>query len=207
MSALLVGLILGLVVVASPPPPQVICSQPGLLDGFKIPADSLEVANDCWVMEPARIVHAVWWGGYLNWHPGDPHITTFDVRFYDNIECTPIDLIAEYIEVTPDTTFMGNCTDGLPCYRYDLDVEVDVGADPFWFTVKALIDSPDRYPPKWGRLGDELDIECFTVWGDLESGWEILDLPPDSDASQEFITEDPTPAENSTWGRIKVRFE
>ena len=183
---------------------ETVCIQPGMLDAVKIPADTTEVANDCEVPDARRVIQAIWWGGYTEWEQGDPDITSFDVRFYSNIACTPDMLLAEYLSATPDTTQLGDCMDSLPCFRYELDVDVDVPAGSFWFSVMVAADDRGRYPPKWGRLGDDLDQGCFTVWrvagGDE---WEVPPLPPDSDASQAFEVEEATPAGETSWGSIK----
>jgi hypothetical protein len=183
------------------------CSQPGMIYAYKIPADSAEVANDCWPSEAGRVVRTIWWGGYTDWDAGWPHIVTFDVRFYTDVECFPDVLIAEYIAATPDTFSMGNCTDGLPCYRYELEVDVPVASERFWFSVMVAQGVGDRYPPKWGRLGDEMDDGCPTVWRfGADDPWDVPQIPPDSDASQEFWIEPVTPVEGSTWGAIKEIF-
>jgi hypothetical protein len=185
---------------------ETICEQVGLHSGYKVPADTAEVANDCPAHGAARIVRAIWWGGYTEWEPDDPHITTFHARFYEELDCNPLTLVAEYLSVEPDTFSMGNCDDGLPCYRYELEVDVSVSG-PFWFSVQAVFDGKDRYPPKWGRLGDEVDTGCGNrVRPESAIDWQPLD-PLRTDVSQAFVIDHPTPAAGSTWGAIKTRFK
>ncbi len=184
--------------------PEVVCSMPGNLDTDKIPADSAEVANDCGGVGLARVTRAIWWGGYIYWQQGDPDILAFDVRFYDDVNCTPGSLLAEYLEVTPDTTRLGDCSDGYPCFRYELEVDVDVGPGAFWMGIRTS-GVFDPYPPRWGRLGDEVFDGCSTVWReDVFGQWSEPPLPPDWDASHEFVI-DPTgtPIEPSSWSRVK----
>jgi len=189
---------------------EVVCLQQGYLGGIKIPADTAEVANDCPDAGEVLVTKAIWWGGYTAWHPGDPDVMAFDVRFYQNLECTPSALLAEYLAVTPDTTRLGNCDDGLPCFRYELDVAVYVSG-PFWFSIMVTPggEAPDarQGPPKWGRLGDEIDFGCQTSGRpDAYGIWIPLELPPDSDASQAFEIDVATPAAGPTWGTIKAKY-
>ncbi|MFH1144895.1 MAG: hypothetical protein V1774_10170 [Candidatus Eisenbacteria bacterium] len=185
---------------------EMLCLQEGMLGGVKIPADSTEVASDCPDAAPARIIKAIWWGGYTAWEPGDPEILTFDVRFYHNVDCRPQGLIAQYLAATPDTFRLGNCNDGLPCLRYELDVDF-FASGPFWLSI-MVTPSALRYPPKWGRLGDEIDVGCQNQGFDAAFGtWTPLGDPYDSDASQGFLIEVPTPTEGKTWGRIKSTFQ
>ncbi len=186
--------------------PEIVCIQEGMLNGYKVPADTAEVANDCVEAGSAHVVRAIWCGGYTEWEPGDPHITTFHVRFYEELDCKPFSLIAEYLSAEPDTFSMGYCTDGLPCYQYELEVDVPVGPDPFWFSVQSAFAGKDRYPPKWGRLGDEADFGCGNrVRPENDIEWLPLD-PIHTDVSQKFVVEHPTPAEDGTWGAIKARY-
>jgi hypothetical protein len=183
-------------------PEATVCRLPGVLSSMKLPADTAEVANECSEAGMATVAKAIWWGGYIDWEPGDPEFTTFHVRFYEDIECTPEALIAEYLWATPDTTHLGNCNDGLPCFMYELDVSVDVGPGPFWMSIQMAIN--DRPPPKWGRLGDEVLDGCASQWrpeGDGE--WDDPPVPPDWDASHEFEIGPPTPVKPTTWGTVK----
>ena len=185
-----------------------VCSQPGFPGSTKIPADSLEVANDCEVASAGTIIHAVWWGGYIDWLPGDPDFTVFDVTFYGDILSAPGAAIVTYPSVVPDTTSMGLCDDGWPCFRYDLDVAVPVSAGRFWFGVRAHpIEPGRRYPPKWGRLGDEVFMGFQSMWGPSGTGpWTPVPGVPMWDASQQFEVWEPTPVRQTTWGVLRHLF-
>jgi hypothetical protein len=176
----------------------------------KIPADSAEVANDCPDAGVVRIVKAIWWGGYIEWAPGDPDVTCFDVRFYRDASCRPTALITEYLGATPDTTHLGNCTsDSLPCFRYELDVDVLVGPGPFWMSVQTACGSRPLHPLKWGRLGDEVFDGCASVLRvEGEEEWEHVDAPgyPDWEASHEFEASGATPVRPLSWSRLRALF-
>jgi len=182
---------------------ETVCILPGVITSEKIPADSTEVANDC-AAGTARLVRATWWGGYNEWHPGDPHVVCFDVRFYGDMECTPSSLIASYPSVFPDTTRIGYDPEGRPCFRYDLPVDVPVGPDAFWMSVQKSCEL--RYPPKWGRLGDGGVFDCPTKWR-VEGGmWEEIPIYSWMDASHQFEVAEPTPLRPVTWGRIRTLY-
>jgi hypothetical protein len=180
---------------------ETVCNQPGVVTSAKIGADSLEVANEC-AAGSSRIVRAIWWGGYLRWQPGDPHVTCFDVRFYDNLNCRPENLIASYLDATAETTRVGFDPDGRPCFQYALDVDVTVGPGSFWMSIQTGCRQPD--PPKWGRLGDEILDGCASVFKPEGGTWEPQVDLPDWDASHAFETGEPTPSREMTWGRLRT---
>jgi hypothetical protein len=179
---------------------DVVCLQPGVESSEKIPADSMEVANDC-AAGAARVLRAKWWGGYVDWNPGEPLVTCFHVRFYRNEACTPSDLIAAYLDAEAETTRVGDDPQGRPCFLYELVVDVPVGPDPFWMSIQTACRG--RYPPKWGRLGDEVLDGCNSQWQTDGGGWNPVPTLPDWDASQAFEVEDPTPVHATSWGRLR----
>jgi hypothetical protein len=177
------------------------CNQPGVVSSAKVEAESLEVANEC-AAGSARVVRAIWWGGYLKWQPGDVHATCFDVRFYDDKACRPANLIASYLDAIAETTRVGFDPDGRPCFRYALDVDVTVGPGSFWMSIQT--GCPQWDPPKWGRLGDEILDGCPSVIKPAGGTWDPLVSIPDWDASQAFEIGDPTPTQGITWGRLRM---
>jgi hypothetical protein len=177
------------------------CYQPGVVSSAKVQADSLEVANEC-AAGSSRVVRAIWWGGYLKWQPGEPQVTCFDVRFYDDMACHPANLIASYLDATAETTRVGLDPDGRPCFRYALDVDVTVGPGKFWMSIQT--GCPRRDPPKWGRLGDEILDGCPSVIKPAGGTWGPPLSLPDWDASQAFEMGDPSPTQGMTWGRLRM---
>jgi hypothetical protein len=180
---------------------ETVCAQPGVVSSEKIRADSLEVANDCGAGS-SRIIRAIWWGGYVEWHAGDPHVTCFDVRFYDDMTCGPHNLVAAYLDATAETTRVGLDPDGRPCFRYTLDVDVMVGPGSFWMSIQTGCRHPD--PPKWGRLGDEILDGCASLSRPEGGTWDPHPALPDWDASQAFETGEPTPSQEMSWGRLRM---
>lgn len=182
---------------------DLICSQPGDSLNVKFPSDSIEVANECEVTSPCTIVKATWWGGPMQPQAAYPDSATFDVRFYDDLVCTPDGILAEYLGVRLPGTLTGHDPDGLPCFRYDLDVFVPV-ASKFWMGIRYLAPSGSKLPPQWGRLGDEIFLGCGSHWRPPAFGtWFEIDNLPEYDVSHEFEVEQPTPVQSTSWGTLR----
>jgi hypothetical protein len=63
------------------------------------------------------------------------------------------------------------------------------------------------YPPKWGRLGDEVYDDCGSVWRIAGFGeWEEITDYGDWDASQEFVIGPPTAGKETRWGTIRTLY-
>jgi hypothetical protein len=195
-----------------------LCLQPLDIESDKVPSEvnetydiHAEVAGDCWTDGPGTMTRVVWWGGYIDGDPGDPPVTTFDIRFYtDSGECTPDSLIAGLFAQPPVITYIGDDPNGYPTYMYELELDVDMPEGKFWFSVQGRT---DQYPPLHGRAGDGGDIggTCETVFRGDYFGIEYPEWTPIRDvvggdwtASQFFeFRPGTTPVEPSTWGATK----
>lgn len=107
-----------------------------------------EIANDFYSSSPTTIFETVWWGEYFNGQ-GEPNVSAFNLRFYEDGGGVPGSLVAEYLETIPtETIALGQGQDG-PIYEYHAFVMVDVGEGPYWFSAQAC---DHEFPPQWGRL-------------------------------------------------------
>ena len=107
-----------------------------------------ETANDFYSSEPTTIYEAVWWGEYFN-SPGDPTVSAFNLRFYDDAGGVPGSIVAEYLETAPTDTFaIGQGPEG-PVYEHHAAVSANIGEGTYWFSVQAC---DHAFPPQWGRL-------------------------------------------------------
>jgi hypothetical protein len=121
-----------------------------------------ELVND-FLVSGICVDNARWWGGYYTYVPGDPLLTSFNLRFYDDGGCVPNDVIAEYILCdNASETFIYDQS-GYPIYEYNYGVGCTVVPDNlYWFGVQGG-DHP--FPPQWGRLeADGGVVFCDTVF-------------------------------------------
>jgi hypothetical protein len=101
-----------------------------------------------------------------------------------------------------ETTRVGLDPQGWPCFQYALNVDVPVGPGSFWMSVQTGCRYPD--PPKWGRLGDEVLDGCFSLSQTVPGTWDPPLSFPDWDASQAYEIDDPSPAQQTTWGCLRL---
>jgi hypothetical protein len=177
-----------------------------------------ELANDFLSgSEEPYIVGARWWGGYYNYVPGDPLVTSFNLRFYDDAGCIPGSVLCEYvIPSNANETFIYNQGGLFPVYEYDIEsgyLYCPVAPDVlYWFGVQAG-DHP--FPPQWGRIEATGGVQlCDTVFKgaifsfpDWTPAVDVFGVA--FDASQELICGfgiPPFATVPTTWGTVKVLF-
>jgi hypothetical protein len=169
-----------------------------------------ELANDFLVGAGPNVDGARWWGGYYNYIPGDPLVTSFNLRFYDDAGCIPGSVLCEYVIPTnANETFIYDQF-GFPVYEYnDEDVCCAVAADVlYWFGAQAG-DHP--FPPQWGRIEAAGGVQlCDTVFKgaifsfpDWTPAVDVFGVA--FDAAQELTCGDcqGTATEETSWGAIK----
>ncbi len=202
---------------------EVSCSQPVDMQTDKISSEVnsyydyvSEVANDCQVEVPGTLTRVSWWGGYIDGPPGDPEVTTFILRFYEDsdLSCTPGVVIAELLDQAPSITYIGDGPSGYPTYIYDLAISVHLEPGIFWFGVQAVNEAMRfRYPPKHGRAGDGGDKaperSCETMFRSAYYGFpdwtpisEVIGHPWTASQEFEFIP-DQISTRQDTWGAMK----
>lgn len=192
-------------------------SEPVDLEAGKISSEIIgmyglesEIANDFILESDAYVTLAIGYGGYYNWVPGDPEVTSYNWKFYTDAACVPDVLFDTY--ASPGTvTFVGYDGYGYPSYKIEnAGLAVSVAANQIiWFVLQAA-DHP--FPPQWGRDGARHVTNCdsmfrseffsypeWTVAGDIGPFWE---------ASQEFgcSTEPPVATKRSSWGAVRGLF-
>jgi hypothetical protein len=170
-----------------------------------------ELANDFLVGAGPFLDAARWWGGYYNYAPGDPLVTSFNLRFYDDAGCVPGSILCEYvIPSNANETFIYNQGGLFPVYEYNDLVCCPVAGDVlYWFGAQAG-DHP--FPPQWGRIEAAGGVQlCDTVFkGAIFSfpDWTpAVDVFGVSfDAAQELScaeTCDGVATQETNWGAIK----
>lgn len=171
-----------------------------------------EVANDFLIGFETGITLARWWGGYTAYHPGDPLVNGFNLRFYEDGPCIPQGLLSEII-VPHDCnqTHVGEGHGG-PTYEYFAGEEDGVccpvgEGQRVWFGAQTA-DHP--FPPQWGRCAAYEVTGCDAVFKaeyfsfpDWTPAVDVIGTP--YDASQEFECGDcgGVAVEAASWGRIK----
>jgi hypothetical protein len=191
-------------------------SEPADLNDAKISSEIIgayglesEVANDFMVPDDTLIDVAYGYGGYYNWVPGDPPITSLNWKFYDDAGCVPNTLLNTFTGLGTEI-FIGYDAYGWPTYKYVLNVAQTVnGGELYWFSLQAA-DHP--YPPQWGRQGTGgIVTNCDTMFKSAffsYPNWTPAgDLGP-WDAAQEFECqpEIPTPTQETSWGAVRELF-
>lgn len=133
---------------------DVVWDQPPDLNGGRFTSEVIsnlglmsEIADDfvaSWWMNRIRM-----WGGYYNWSPGDPEITSLNLRFYEDVGSYPGAVAAEYFGLPVEAEFVTSDPYG-PIYEYVICGSYDflVGGRRYWISFQAG-DHP--YPPQWGR--------------------------------------------------------
>jgi len=152
-----------------------------------------ETANDFYSSASVTILEAVWWGEYYS--GGEPDVSAFNLRFYDDSDGTPGSLIAEYLESSQvDAIYIGQGIGG-PIYEYHAPVSVDIGVGSYWFSVQAC---DHVFPPQWGRLAagqvtgyESVSRSRFLGFPDWTASSQVFGEP--LDASQRFIVTPPLP--------------
>jgi hypothetical protein len=123
-----------------------------------------EIANDFMLEFDDYIDLARWWGGYFRYAPGDPLITSVNLRFFDDAGCVPgSELLEVIIPNNAHETFVYNQGGLFPIYVYyaaGLNFRV-VGGERYWFEAQAG-DHP--FPPQWGRVAAVSIQLCDTVF-------------------------------------------
>jgi hypothetical protein len=202
-------------------PDTTVCwSEPPNLEGDLVRSDIVEVydleaevANDFLIEDPGiHLVSVRWWGGYVEQNFYSVESFIFRVYLTDAVDpCLPGDLYHEVIiEGNANETYLDDPY-GFPLYEYHAPLSMTPpGPDVYWFVVLAG-DHP--VPPNlWGRLQAAAVTGCPSVFrSDFFSfpDWiEIEDLNGRPyDASQEFeCSDEPTPAEQTSWGGIKALY-
>jgi hypothetical protein len=170
-----------------------------------------ELANDFLVATDAMISHAIGYGGYYNWVPGDPPITSLNWKFYSDGGCVPDQLLEVYTGLGVET-FIGCDSFGYPIYKYERDIYFNVmGNELYWMGLQAT-DHP--FPPQWGRTGTGTIVtNCDTLFKSAYFGYpywipasDLVGAP--YDAAQEFECGGgpPTTTKSTTWGKVKALF-
>jgi hypothetical protein len=166
-----------------------------------------EVANDFVLEFDTTVTKAIGYGGYYNWTPGDPPVTSYNWLFYSDAGCVPNVLLETFVGLDTES-FIGYDGFGYPTYRYEIEVTFAAAANTsYWFVLQAA-DHP--FPPQWGRqgTGDWNVTNCTSTFRSEFFGypeWEpiyLLGLFP-WDAAQEFECGEPVPVETTTWGVVR----
>jgi len=167
-----------------------------------------EVINDCTL--DGTITTVVWWGGYSQWNPGDPELTSFNLRFYADQGCFPGELLAEFMGMSPAIEFAGYDSLGYPSYKYEVTLDMPIQNFTFWFGAQG---GDHLFPPQWGRGGNGGYFRsCPSMFKSAYYGYpdwvpveDVIGRP--WDASQEFQYEPPpTASRGSTWGAIRSHY-
>ncbi len=176
-------------------------SHPGDLLGNVVDSEQIlmyglesEVADDFSLCPggPHTIPKVIAWGSYFDWHPGDPDVPAYNLRFYQDAGGLPGSEIASCLNLVPTSiTYFGDNIYGAPCYQIEFDVSVGgiLGATVYWLGVQA---SDHDYPPRWGR--QQADSFFGSLAAYRSAFWGFPDWVPASeafvgleyDASQEF---------------------
>jgi hypothetical protein len=199
-----------------PPNRDIFWSEPPNLEGLIGSSEQIlefgletELANDFLTDRDLTITLARWWGGYYNYTPGDPLVTSFNLRFYENADCLPGPLYYEVVVFSNAHESFIYDQGAYPIYEYRLSLVLEVTqGHNYWFLAQAG-DHP--FPPQWGRLQSVESIGCEAAFRSeffSYPDWAVPcgDLPPiyPCDFSQEFEEEsEPTPVIPSSWGKIK----
>lgn len=195
-------------------------SRPPNLYGGKISSDIIgayglvsEIADDFMICDAgiaATIVKAIGYGGYYNWAPGDPDVTAYNLRWFDDTDCFPGAMFASQLGLTETVSFIGYDGFGYPTYKLEFVVSVAVdGATRYWWVLQA---DDHVFPPQWGRQQaadfiwgcDAMFKSAFFGYPDWvpAGGLDIF-----FDAAQEFDCEcGPTSSQAPTWGQVKALF-
>jgi hypothetical protein len=194
----------------------VVWSEPPNLDGLIASSEVIgqfaletELANDFFLPGDYWIAIARWWGGYYN-NNGCSDIgvaTNWNLRFYDDGGCVPLNTISETMGVFANETFV-YCQGGFyPIFKYeDTALSLQLQANTlYWFSAQA---ADHAFPPQCGRVASADVVGCDTVfksayfsYPDWTPGIDVFGVA--FDASQEFEEYHIVPTERTTWGAVK----
>lgn len=160
-----------------------------------------EIANDFLVEAPATVRIVTWWGGYWN---GDPLPTAgpFNLRFYNDGGCVPLDMILEVIATDVEQVQFNPPN----MFVYDYCVELALDPNLYWFGVNM----EHVFPPQWGRVAaimvqlcDSVFKSAYFAYPDWVPAIDVFGAP--FDASQMFEDDEcgGVATEESSWGAIK----
>lgn len=193
---------------------EVVWSQPPDPRGFKVTSELIEIygldtriADDFSFDRETTITKVVFWGGYYDWSGEDPD-PPFNLVFYDAGDCEPEDLLAIYVCVRTVRYFVGYDDYGFPTFAYEAAADLPVSPNATYWLVVQACDHP--YPPLWGRQQSMEEPLCeaqyYSVlnWPEWGSVWDIVGMP--WGASFELRDDPPTPAQTTTWGRVRAAF-
>jgi hypothetical protein len=164
-----------------------------------------EIANDFIIGTDTWVTKAIGYGGYYNWAPGDPPVTTYNWLFYSDAGCVP-DVLLDTFTGLDTETFIGYDGFGYPTYRYEFGLSFAVSANvTYWLVLQA---GDHVFPPQWGRQGTGwLVTNCDSMFRSEYFGYPdwtpANDLMEPWDAAQEFECGEPVPVEATTWGKVR----
>ncbi len=177
---------------------DVLWSEPPDLDGLIASSEVIgqlaletEIANDFYLPNDNILGLARWWGGYYNNNGcGDIGVAThWNLRFYDDGGCVPLNTISESVGVFAYETSV-YCQGGFyPIFRYEAGVFANVtGNTLYWFGAQA---ADHAFPPQVGRVASGVVVGCDSVfksayfsYPDWTPGIDVFGMA--FDASQEF---------------------
>lgn len=198
---------------------EVCWSEPVDLNDAKISSEIIgafglesELANDFVLSEAYAVSEAIGYGGYYNWVQGDPPVTSYNWKFYDDGGCVPLNLIAIYSQPAAAETFIGYDGYGYPTYKLESGyIEVSVWPNSrYWFGLQAG-DHP--FPPQWGRQGtgmvvtgcDTMFKSAFFAYPDWTPAGDLLGGP--YEAAQELECWGiGLPTQETSWGAVRGLF-
>ncbi len=184
------------------------------LNGNKISSEIIgavglesELADD--FTPSGAVSKAAAWGGYYTWLPGDPEVTAYNLRFYDDGGCIPAGVIAEYLHEAGTVTFVGYDGFGYPTYK--VEVFVNVGTLPgsiYWLGFQA---DDHVFPPQWGRQQAMTVMQCgamfksaFFAYPDWFPASGLVGVP--FDCAQQIECTGDTATEATSWGNVKALY-
>ena len=195
-------------------------SEPPNLDGLIASSEVIgslglvtEIANDFFLTSDGHTVFlARWWGGYWNnYGCGDiGYATNWNVCFYDDGGCMPLNVLSEYPGSYSDETFV-YCQSGVyPIFQYEACVaQPIVGNTLYWFSAQA---ADHTFPPQVGRVASAGIVACDTVFRSAYFAFPEWTPAIDVfgvtfDASQEFdMICGSVPVQQTTWGAVKALY-
>lgn len=172
-----------------------------------------EVANDFFAQAGSNIRLARWWGGYFNYSPGDPHVSGFTLRVFDDVGSSPGTLVASFdLQGAAAESLVYNQGEH-PIYRYEACIDFSPPATGvYWFEVQA---SDHPFSPQWGRVASSSVHGAPSMFRSTHFGfpnWTQAGLVfgQSYDASQEFRcgTCEQAPPDSAcvpaTWSQVAV---
>ncbi len=170
-----------------------------------------ECADDFVIESDETITHVTWWGTfYCNAPPYGDVIQSFELRFYEDQNCLPGDLVAE-IHV-PNDCNQTLVYEAYPYqyFRFDAAVSFSAAAGRrYWFSAQSC---EHIFPPQWARLGAWTQVQgCEAVFRGAYFGYpdwtpftDVVGVP--ADLSIEIECGQPTIARQTSWGGVRAMF-